>query len=551
MDARDHATARPRVPLALVLAVLLSVPWFFPALRGEFLTWDDDRNFLTNPDYRGLGWAQIRWMFSTFHLGHYQPLTWLTLGLDHALWGMAPLGYHVTNLALHGANVTLLFFLLRVILRRARPGAEAVLIDWAAAAGAVLFGAHPLRVESVVWVTERRQLLSTALLLTAVLCHLSRRSFAAVTVHALAALAAAWAVVLPPVLLVLDRYLARSAPAHRGRYALSMAPYVAVAATGVAVNVLASHAVGAGRPLSEHTLAPRIAQACFGLGYYLWNTLLPIHLAPLYELPPRLDPLASRYVASAVGVVIVTVALYLGRRRRPGPWTAWLCYGIVLLPALGLFQVGPHLVADRYSYLASMPIAALAAALLLGFTRRAPWISAAVLALMLGPLATRYSLFFCDSVSLWSRAVAMDAHSYVARTNLGHALEIAGRTDEAIDQYRRSLQIRPGERKTRYKLGLAYARTHRYDLALAQWRPLVAEQPRMAELHFSIGLASFRLGRHADAADAYRRAIGIEPGYVEAHRALSEALRALGRAEEAGSALDAARSVTRPYRPPY
>ena len=146
------------MPLAVAAVTVLG---FLPALRAGFGSWDDDKNFLANPDFRGLGAHQLRWMWTTTLLGHYVPLSWMTLGLDYLLWGMNPLGYHLTSLVIHAANAVLLYYVALRVLRRAESG-----IDddhrgiWAAAFAALFFAIHPLRVESVVWLTERRDVLS-------------------------------------------------------------------------------------------------------------------------------------------------------------------------------------------------------------------------------------------------------------------------------------------------------------------------------------------------------------------------------------------------------
>lgn len=141
--------------VALVVGALAALP-FLPALQAEFVTWDDDKNFLTNPDFRGLALAQLRWMWTTTLLGHYVPLTWMTLGLDYVVWGMNPAGYHFTNLLLHASNAVVVYFLARSLLGTARAGYPSARIETAAAFAALVFAVHPLRVESVAWVTERR-----------------------------------------------------------------------------------------------------------------------------------------------------------------------------------------------------------------------------------------------------------------------------------------------------------------------------------------------------------------------------------------------------------
>src|SRR5438093_12086275 len=159
--------------LAPLLVVLFTLTAFLPTLQNQFVNWDDAENFLENPHYRGLGWSQLRWMWTT-HRGHYIPLTWMTLGLDYLLWGMKPVGYHLTNLLLHAANAVVFFFVVRRILTLALPSPSERGHALAVSAGvaALVFAIHPLRVESVAWVTERRDVLSGLLYLSAILVYL-------------------------------------------------------------------------------------------------------------------------------------------------------------------------------------------------------------------------------------------------------------------------------------------------------------------------------------------------------------------------------------------
>src|SRR2546430_8294279 len=148
--------------LVPVLVALVTFAAFLPALHNQFVNWDDDKNFLENPHYRGLGWTHLRWMWRTTQLGHYIPLTWMTLGLDYSLWGMNPFGYHLTSLLLHAANAVVFFFVARRLLTLALPSPSERGHALAVSAGfaALVFAIHPLRVESVAWVTERRDVLS-------------------------------------------------------------------------------------------------------------------------------------------------------------------------------------------------------------------------------------------------------------------------------------------------------------------------------------------------------------------------------------------------------
>src|ERR1051325_8616141 len=160
------------IPLAVAALTFVA---FLPVLRNGFVTWDDDRNFLDNPYYRGLGWTQLKWMWTTFHMGHYVPLSWMTLGLDYELWGMNAAGYHLTNLLLHVANAVAIYFVARRLIGLARPEARERrprTVSLAAAFAALFYAIHPLRVESVAWATERRDVLSGFIYALCVLAYL-------------------------------------------------------------------------------------------------------------------------------------------------------------------------------------------------------------------------------------------------------------------------------------------------------------------------------------------------------------------------------------------
>jgi hypothetical protein len=158
-----------------IILVILTVAAFYPVTQNQFVNWDDDKNIVENVFYRGLYWTNIQWMFTTFHMGHYQPLTWLTLGIDYLIWGLNPLGYHLTNLLLHCANAVVLYFVAVRLFRLVKPGLadhQNSLLRLAAGLSALLFSVHPLRVESVAWATERRDVLSGLFFLFSILCYL-------------------------------------------------------------------------------------------------------------------------------------------------------------------------------------------------------------------------------------------------------------------------------------------------------------------------------------------------------------------------------------------
>src|SRR5207247_358874 len=237
---RRRALAAWMVPAGIALVVIAC---FLPTLRNDFVLWDDDLNFTDNPSYRGLSWPHLRWMFTTVLGGHYQPLSWVTLGLDYTLWGLDPTGYHLTSLLLHAANAVLCYRLVRALLARAFDRASAP-GPAAAAAGALFFAIHPLRVESVAWASERRDVLSGLFYLATVLAYVrmaaaertggARRWYlVSLACFVLSLLSKAWGMTLPIVLVLLDVY-----PLRRPPRLLEQAPYAVLALGAAAPPVL-------------------------------------------------------------------------------------------------------------------------------------------------------------------------------------------------------------------------------------------------------------------------------------------------------------------------
>src|SRR5256884_162307 len=309
---RQHPQLPPRergepVPSALpqrrgswlipVLIALVTFAAFLPTLQNQFVTWDDATNFLENAHYRGLGWTHIRWMWTT-HLGHYIPLTWMTFGLDYRLWGMNPFGYHLTSLLLHAANAVVFFFVVHRILTLALPSPSERGRALAVSAGfaALVFAIHPLRVESVAWVTERRDVLSGLFYLSAILIYLwacegGARGrgwyWGAVAVFVLALLSKSMVVNLPVVLLILDVYPLRrlggaarwwSEPARR--VYVQEIPFVLLAGAASAIAVIAQFSVGAALSLAQLSMPGRLAISAYGLSFYLWKMVVPVNLSP-------------------------------------------------------------------------------------------------------------------------------------------------------------------------------------------------------------------------------------------------------------------------------
>src|SRR5437879_1125872 len=327
---------------APVLIALATFAAFLPALHNQFVNWDDPRNFLENPYYRGLAWTHLRWMWTT-HLGHYIPLTWMSLGLDYLLWGMNPFGYHLTSLLLHTANAVVFFFVVRLLLTLALPSSSerGHALDVSAGVAALLFAIHPLRVESVVWVTERRDVLSGLFYLLTILvylraCERGTRGrwwyWLSVVVFGCALLSKSMAVSLPVVLLILDIYPLRRLGGARGwwteparRVYVEKLPFVLLAATASTFAFKAQVPLGNMAPLAKLSVLGRLAVSAYGLSFYLWKMVVPVNLSPVYERG-QVDPWATPFILSYGLVLALTAIVLVLRRRLPGLPAAWLAY---------------------------------------------------------------------------------------------------------------------------------------------------------------------------------------------------------------------------------
>jgi Flp pilus assembly protein TadD len=470
--------------LALVLAFLVPVVAFLPALQGQFLNWDDSTLFTRNPQYRGLGVAQLRWMFTTMLAGHYIPLTWLTLGLNYSLGGMNPWGYHLLALLLHATNAALFYLVacrvLAAVVDRPAAGPAAGRGNqptdlWTVRAGALVaalvFAIHPQRVESVAWITERGTLVCGALYFAVVLGYLRAAEptgafrwrwagIVSLAAFAAALLAKGLALSLPVTLLILDVYPLRR---WRGRWRQALVekiPYALIALLGTAIVLLArtrgSHLSG----LSDYGFDARLAFAGYSFWFYPSSMVWPIGLSPLYEVPLSASLLQLRFLAPLVGLAAATLALVLLRRRFPGGLAAWAHSAAVVAPVSGLAHSGSQLVSDRYSYLAGLGFALIAgygvawATRLRRQGRLSGWVSAVgaigVLLVLVALAASTWGQtgVWRDSETLWRWAAEQDPDCATCYAGLAEAtLYGAGggraRLDESEAYVRRAIALRP------------------------------------------------------------------------------------------------------------
>lgn len=492
----------------IVLVVFVA---FLPALGAEFLRWDDSANFISNANYRGLGPAQLKWMWSTTLLGHYVPISWMTLGLDYTLWGMDARGYHLTNLLLHCAAAVLLYFV-AMRLFSDRPAAE---LRIPVTLAVLVFAVHPLRVESVAWVTERRDVLSLAFMLGSALLYLRwldshRRSayIASLLVFALALLSKASVVTLPLVLLLVPgaaREKVNASPPYTLRRAIPLLPFFALSTATALVSITVL------KKPEQLPFLDKLAVSAYGIGFYLMKTVLPVGLSPLYAMPRPLDPFAPNFlVAYAIAAAAVVIA-WASRKRAPAVTALLLASAIIVFPLLGVVQNGPQLAADRYTYHASAALSLLVAVILLRWPARLVHAATAAVVVVLAVLTARQTGYWVNSDRLWERVLAVDSTSAVAQIAMGDLRVYEKRDAEALLHYQRGVALAPDYAEGHNNLGVLLAGRGEYAKAIPHYLRALALRPAYAEAHVNYGVSLAQLGRFDEAVAEFTEAVRLDP----------------------------------------
>jgi hypothetical protein len=542
------------VPLAIALATFAA---FAATVRFDFVDFDDPRLVANNPDFRGLGWAQLQWMATATLMGLWMPVTWLTYGLDYVLWGMRPAGYHLSNAVFHAVNAAVFSLAARRLLARAMPGVPAVPLALGAAFAGLAFGVHPLRAESVAWITERRDPVSGLFFLLTLLSYLHmveapdrtrrRWRYVALACFALALGAKAIVMTLPVVLLLLDVYPLRR-PLHRGLL-VEKAPFFVLTMISAVVAIVAMRTDAEFTSIAALPVGTRMLVALHAFGFYASRLLVPLDLSPFHELPLPIRLHDPRFAISA-GAVLATTAVLVGLRRRcPAALTAWLAYLVLLLPVCGLLQQGAQLVAERYSYLSSMPLTLLAAGGLARATTVAPRVrmlalgGAGLWLAGMGVLTVQQCAIWRDSGTLWAHAVDERPTCAVCLNQLGAHYARQGLMAPAVSYLARAVQLRPADGLFRSRLGLMRLRAGQLSEGLKDLQQATRLDPRNAETSNNLGVGLALAGRVADAVSPLERAVQLDPLVPEFRVHLVHAYLALDRRQEAHAHIDAIRRV--------
>lgn len=530
--------------LAAVTMVLYN-----PVNQHPFINYDDDRYVTENPHVRAeLTGETIRWAFSSTEQANWHPLTWLSHALDCQLFHLNAGGHHLTSLLIHAANVVLLFLLLIYGTGRAGPSLFV----------AALFAVHPINVESVAWVAERKNVLSTFLFFLAIGAYGWyarkpdwKRYLAVCALFACGLMAKPMVITLPFVLLLLDYWpLGRakeSVPTARATSQTTWAklvaekiPLLALSMASAAITMQAQQAGGAVRTVTQFSLGVRIENAVVAYATYLWKAVWPLRLAPLYPHPG--DSLAAwQVVLSAVSLLAIS-ALVWRFRSKPYLLTGWLWFLGTLVPVIGLVQVGDQAMADRYAYIPLIGIFAMVAWLAgdLAELRRIPLpariVPAICVLLGMGWLAQRQLAYWQSSYELWSHTLAVTERNFIAEDNLGGALLIGAKPDEAYPHFLAAAQINPRDPMSHLNLGTYLQEHGRLQEALTQYDTtisLTSDRGLLSSAYANQGTAYRDLGESGKAHRAYDHALRENPGQFNAYLGLGRLLEQEGKMEEA------------------
>ena len=540
--------ARP-LWVCVLLAVATAVV-YWPAVGFDYVNYDDPEFVATNPHVLGgLTWQNVRWAFGTGLDGNWIPLTWLSYMLDVEWSGPTAAGLHLTNILLHAANTVLIFLLFRRL-----TGAH-----WPSAVLAALFGLHPLHVESVAWVAERKDVLSTlfwslamwmyaryAQKLVAGSRHWSSEYFLALIFFALGLMCKPMVVTLPFVLLLLDYWPLRRIESgqistHRAmltRLICEKIPFFMLAAIASALTIFVQLQSRALESLASRPLSARISNALVAYARYLGNTFWPVDLTNPYPLT-RHWPWGQVLAAGAL-VMGLSVWAVLAARKRPYGLVGWLWFLGTMIPVIGLVQVGFQSMADRYTYIPLLGvfwIVVWAAADLITRWRPPGLVVTLATLLVLGTCAarTRAQLdYWRDGESLFRHAIALTENNFVAFDGLGWSLYNKGRMDEAVFYYLKALEIRPRYGNALTNLSDALIRIDVVNAATNHPHALAQRAGTdYANAHNTVGLGLAMNGKLDDAISHFRKALLYDPDHANARSNLGYALALQGRLDEA------------------
>jgi tetratricopeptide (TPR) repeat protein len=526
------------ISIGLVAAVAIT---YWPVHTFGFVRFDDPMYVSENPHIvNGVTFSALRWAFTSGYAANWHPVTWLSHMADVQVFAFDAGAHHIMNVLLHAVTTALLFgTLFRMT------GAL-----WRSAFVAALFGLHPIHVESVAWVAERKDVLSAffwMLTLWAYVTYVRQprasRYVWVVVAFALGLMSKPMVVTLPFALLLLDVWPLERFDLGAGWWS-SVRPLVreklplfALSVVSSAITVVVQREGGTVASSVRLPLIERLGNALIAYVAYIGKTLWPLHLAAYYPYPRSLS--TTSVVASALLLVAASLAVMRVRRRHPYLPVGWLWYLGTLIPAIGIVQVGTQAMADRYTYIPLIGIFIILAWGIPDILSRWSWwrIPSAAVAtgtlLLCAVIARAQVHYWQSSTTLWMHALDVTTDNYAAHTYYGNALAARGDVERAIAEYTEAIRIRPDYPEAHNNLGPALARQGKIDDAIAQFAEAIRLRPMYADARNNLGVALASQGKFNEAIAQYTEALRLDPDHARAHGNLGLALRARGQPADA------------------
>ncbi len=540
----------------LLVAATLAVYWQMQ--NQEFINFDDNIYVTENRHIQGgLSREGVGWAFTnTSQAGLWIPLTWLSLMLDHDLYGLKAGGYKFTNLLFHLANILLLFTILKKMTGKL----------WCCAFVAALFALHPLRVESVAWVTERKDVLSTLFWLLTLLAYIryiarpnTKRYLLIILAFTLGLMAKPMLVTLPFVLLLLDywplnrfqqsdnmlrneslrRITAKERLSHPSfKLLVEKLPLIILAAFVSIGTIIAEHGAGAAESLELLPIKLRVANSLVSYVSYIGKTFWPQSLGVLYPHPGSNLPMWQA-TGAALLLIFISAIVLRAHRKQPHLMVGWLWYLGTLLPVIGLLQVGDQAMADRFTYVPGIGLFIMISwgipELLSGWRHRRIALSLTASATVSAMIVLSWFQvqFWDNSRTLFAHTLNVTRENWLMQNNLGVTLFDSGKGDEAIKCYVEALRIRPDYPEAHNNLGLALTTRGKSAEAVPHFAEALRIKPDYPEAHNNLGFALAIQGKNQEAVFHYSEALRLKPDYVDAHNNYGMALAEAGKTQEA------------------
>ncbi len=519
---------------------------YLRTLQNGFINYDDSKFIYKNPRIRSFGLSFLKWAFSNFDFSNWYPLTWISHALDYAVWGLNPVGYHLTNIVLHSANVFLVTVLaVRLIEVWEGKGGRAGFLEGkgkliAGVATGLLFGLHPLHVESVAWAAERKDVLYGLFFLLSLLAYtgyaagpferpryFARQHLLSLFFFAMALMSKPMAVSLPLVLLVMDWFpFGRifSLRSFRTAFAEKM-PFIVLSGLVSGLTLMAKN--GKIVTLKSMPVSHRALVAARSLALYLWKMALPVNLIPYYPYPKNVSFLSPEYFLSAA-LVLAATAFCLFKAKKQKIWLAcWGYFIITLLPVIGIVQVNDHWIADRYAYLPSLGpflLAGVAAAWTWEkagtFKRERLLKAAAASAALLAALSMSYLTFrqigvWKNSIVFWNYVIRKEpGRIAVAYYDRGNAFEKTDQAGRAVTDYNKAIALDPVFFRAYFNLGEVLAKMGNFKLSEAAYEKAGTLRPSSFETYTNMGIVSIQMRQYEVALADFSKAILLNPNFA-------------------------------------